>query len=166
MRSVADNLVDIDRPDLMNVGDLWGRGWSVIPLRPRDKRPALPSWTPYQKRQPAFEELEQWFWAAPTANVGIVTGKVSGIFVIDCDSTEAIAWASEHLPPCEMRVRTAKGVHLYYPYSGDRPARNKVRARFGGRQLELAVRADHGYVVGPGSTHPSGALYTREGSAW
>jgi hypothetical protein len=38
--------LEIDRPDLMNVGDLWGRGWSVISLRPRDKRPALRSWAP------------------------------------------------------------------------------------------------------------------------
>ncbi len=166
MRSVADNLVEIDRPDLMNVGDLWGRGWSVIPLRPRDKRPSLASWAPYQKRLPTFEELEQWFLTAPTANVGIVTGIVSGIFVLDCDSPEAMAWAEEHLPPCGMRVRTAKGLHLYYPYSGDRLAKNKVRTRFAGRQLELDVRADGGYVVGPGSTHPSGAIYTREGSAW
>ena len=40
----------------------------------------------YQKRLPTFEELEHWFLPAPTANVGIVTGMVSGIFVLDCDS--------------------------------------------------------------------------------
>jgi putative DNA primase/helicase len=158
--------LDSGRPDLMNVGDLWGRGWSVIPLRSRDKRPALPSWTAYQKRLPAFEELELWFGLAPGYNVGVVTGTVSGIFVIDADSPAALAWAHEHLPPCEMRVRTAKGVHLYYPYSGDRPARNKVRVKFQGEHLALDVRADGGFVVGPGSVHPTGALYTREGSGW
>jgi hypothetical protein len=110
--------LEIDSPDLMNVGDLWGRGWSLIPLRYRGKRPACGSGRP-TKRLPIFEELEQWFGPSPDYNIGIVTGTVSGIFVLDCDSPEAMAWAGEHLPPCEMRVRTARGVHLYYPYSGD-----------------------------------------------
>jgi len=158
--------LEIDRPDLLNVGDLWGRGWSVIPLRPRDKRPALRSWAPYQERLATFDELEQWFLSAPTANIGVVTGKVSGIFVVDCDSPAAIAWATEHLPPCEMRVRTAKGLHLYFPYTGSRPMKNHVRATYQGERLELDIRADAGYVVGPGSVHPSGMTYTREGSAW
>jgi hypothetical protein len=158
--------LEIDRPDLMNVGDLWGRGWSVIPLRPRDKRPAIPSWKVYQQRLPTLDELEEWFWTNPEGNVGIVTGSVSGIFVVDCDSPAAIAWAAEHLPPCEMRVRTAKGLHLYFPYTGKKPIKNKVRATFQGEQLALDVRGERGYVVGPGSVHPTGAIYTREGRAW
>jgi putative DNA primase/helicase len=154
------------RPDLLNVGDLWARGWSLIPLKPRDKSPAIPSWTAYQHRPASYDQLETWFAPPRGWNVGVVTGRVSGIFVIDCDSPDALQWAEEHLPPCDLRVRTAKGVHLYLPYSGDRPMRNKVRVRFGGRPLDLDFRAEGGYVVGPGSTHPSGHFYTREGAGW
>jgi len=152
-------------PYLYNIGDLWGRGWSIIPLRERDKRPAIP-WTPYQRRTPTPDELDQWFVRPERMNVGIVTGRVSGIFVVDADSPAALAWADEHLPPCDLRVRTAKGIHLYFPYSGDKPIRNKVRVKFQGEQIVLDVRADGGFVIGPNSIHPSDAIYTHEGGGW
>jgi hypothetical protein len=154
----------IDRFDLLNLGDLYGRGWSVFPLHYRTKRPALRSWAAYQSRTPTFDELEKWFGSPKPFNVAVVTGKVSGIFVIDVDSEAALAWAVEHLPASNLRVRTAKGLHLYYPYSGDRPVRNKVRVRVGGEHIDLDVRG--GFVVGPGSVHPSGAVYVREGEGW
>lgn len=156
----------IDRPDLVNVGDLCGRGWSIIPLRYRDKKPALPSWTAFQRRRPTYQEIEQWFGPSPLYNIGIVTGAVSGIFVVDCDSPAALAWANANLPPCDMRVRTAKGLHLYYPYSGERHIKNKVRVKVDGKPIEIDIRADGGFVVAPGSTHPTGHVYTSEGTGW
>jgi hypothetical protein len=152
------------RPDLLNIGDLMARGWSIFKVHPKSKIPAV-RWEPYQHRLATIDEIEQWF-SRPPFNVGIATGKISGIFVVDCDSATALAWAAENLPPCDLRVRTSKGVHLYYPYSGDRPIRNKVRVRFDGQPLELDIRADGGYVVGPGSVHESGFVYAREGDGW
>ncbi len=155
-----------DAEYLANIGDLWGRGWSIIPLRWGTKLPAIRSWTEYQQRPATFEQLEQWFDRPELFNVGIVTGRVSGIFVLDCDSPEAIGWATEYMPISDLRVRTAKGLHLYYTYTAERPIRNKVRTRFDGRQLELDIRCDGGYVVGPASLHESGFVYTREGAGW
>jgi putative DNA primase/helicase len=163
--SLADGTVLPDcRPDLLNIGDLMARGWSIFPLKPRSKVPAI-RWELYQQRLPTLDELEAWF-TRPGPNVAVVTGKISGIFVIDCDSAEALEWAREKLPPCDVRVRTSKGLHCYYPFSGERPMRNKCRVRFEGRQLEIDVRAEGGYVVGPGSIHPNGHVYTREGRGW
>ena len=163
--TLADGTVlDGCRPDLVNIGDLMARGWSIFPLRPRSKKPAV-GWEQYQHRLATLEELESWF-TTPGYNVGIVTGAISKIFVIDADSEAALAWADEKLPPCDLRVRTAKGVHLYYPYSGDRPLRNKVRVKYQGEALELDFRAEGGYVMGPGSVHPNGHIYTREGRGW
>jgi putative DNA primase/helicase len=152
------------RQDLLNVGDLMARGWSIIPLRPRSKVPSV-KWETYQRRLATLDELENWF-TTPGYNLGVVTGRVSGIFVVDCDSPEALEWAKEKLPACELRVRTANGLHCYYPYSGERPMRNKVRVRFDGRQIDVDVRAEGGYVVGPGSIHPNGQIYIREGADW
>lgn len=150
---------------LQAIGECQGRGWSLIPLRPGSKLPAIP-WAEHQRRQHTPDELEDWYEADPAMNYGIVTGTVSGIFVIDCDSADAVAWASEHLPPTELRVRTPKGLHLYFPYSGDRALRNKTRVMYRGRSLEIDVRGEGGYVVGPWSVHPSGARYVPEGSGW
>ena len=152
------------RSDLLNISDFLSRNWSIIPLRPRQKVPAI-RWEAYQRRHAFADELEQ-FFSTPGFNVGIVTGRVSGIFVIDLDSPEAITWAADHLPPCNLRVRTAKGIHYYFDYSGDRPMRNKVKVRVGGVQRDLDIRADGGFVVGPGSVHPSGFVYAREGAGW
>lgn len=152
------------RPDLLNIGDLMARGWSIFPLKPRSKVPAV-KWETYQHRLATLDELETWF-TAPGYNVAVVTGRISVIFVIDCDSPEALEWAREKLPPCDLRVRTAKGLHHVYPYSGERPMRNKCRVRFDGRHLDIDIRADGGYVVGPGSIHPHGHIYMREGAGW
>lgn len=163
--SLADGTVLAGcRPDLLSLGDLLARGWSVIPVRFRSKIP-LVRWEAYQKRHATVDELEQWFTRSPF-NVGVVTGRISGIFVVDADSIAALEWAREHLPPCELRVRTAKGLHLIYPYSGDKPMRNKVRVKFGGEQLAIDIRADGGYVCAPGCVHESGHVYTREGEGW
>ena len=59
-------------------------GWSVAPMQPRGKRP-LVRWTTYQGRRATAGEVEQWFRRWPDANVGIVTGAVSGLLVLDVD---------------------------------------------------------------------------------
>ena len=157
--TLADGTVVPDcRRDLLNIADLQARGWSVIPLMPRSKRPSIP-WQEYQRRLATIDELERWF-AKPGFNVGIVTGTLSGIFVIDADTANAVAWALVNLPPCGLRVRTSKGMHFYYPL-GKRPIRNKARIRDG-----IDVRAEGGYVVAPGSVHENGHIYTREGEGW
>jgi hypothetical protein len=151
---------------LANIGDLWGRGWSVIPLEPHGKRPALPSWLEFQTRAATFVELESWF-AGRRMNIGVVTGHVSGNFVLDADTPEALDWIATNMPASDMRVRTAKGLHFYFPLSTDARIRNKTRIRVGhGGRIGLDVRSDHGYVVGPGSVHPSGLIYTRDGAGW
>jgi Bifunctional DNA primase/polymerase, N-terminal len=44
--------------------------------------------------------------------------------------------------------------------------RNKARIKYQGEPLEIDIRADGGYVVGPGSVHPNGHLYVRAGAGW
>jgi len=152
------------RPDLLSLGDLMARGWSIIPLQPRSKLPAV-RWEPYQHRLATPAELESWF-TYPGNNIGIVTGTISGIFVVDIDSEAALAWAQHQLPPCDLRVRTSKGEHRYYQFSGDCPMRNRCRVSYQGESLDIDIRATGGYVVGPGSVHPDGHVYTREGVGW
>ena len=74
------------------------KGFSVIPLKPKDKRPVLASWTEFQTREPTEQELLEWFNNGAKNNIGIVTGGISGIVVIDLDSEEALAFAKEKLP--------------------------------------------------------------------
>ncbi len=61
-------------------------GLSVIQCQP-DKKPYI-SWTEYQTRSATPDEIRSWWSKWPNAMIGIVTGKISNLFVIDCD-TEA-----------------------------------------------------------------------------
>jgi len=133
------------------------RGWSVIPLRPRDKRPALSSWQEYQQSRATEEAIRSWWERWPDANLGIVTGAVSGLVVLDLDGPEAVAFAKERSVPKTPTVATGKGYHLYFAHPGH-PVPNAARlAEFADGGLD--VRGDGGYVVAPPSVHPSGRRY-------
>lgn len=126
-------------------------GLRVFPVRPRDKRPAV-AWTQYQDRAPTEAELAA--WDASDYNVGVISGRPSGIAVLDVDAPEAAAFvATLDLPPTPV-LSTGRGTHYYFkaPPQGVRNA-----AGMAGHKLDL--RGDGGYVVGHGSIHPSGAQY-------
>jgi putative DNA primase/helicase len=144
-----------------HVNDLWSRGFSVVPIRSGGKQPAV-SWKEYQSRRPTRDELEDWFGGAWDYNVGIVTGEVSGIVAVDCDSADAVAWADEHLPSTAMVTRTAKGEHRFYRHPGF-SIKNRARVCTGEARVAIDVRGDGGYVVGPGSVHETGVRYERTG---
>ncbi len=131
------------------------KGFSVIPLKIKDKRPAIDSWKEFQERRPSEEEIVQWFGNGTSNNIGIVTGKISGITVIDFDSPEAIQFAKDHRFPETPMVKTGKGYHGYFGYKEG--VRNfQKRDDLPG----IDLRAEGGYVVAPPSIHPDGHAYS------
>lgn len=155
------------------------RGWPVIPLHPRAKRPAghperdCPGTgrcasghrTPEQ-RATTDPALIHAAWAARPYNVGIATGP-AGLLVIDLDpakadepegapdgatSLQALCERAGQVLPVTYRVRTARGEHLYFT------APTGVRLKCSTNRLgpHIDTRAWGGYVVAPGSTTPNG----------
>ena len=55
---------------------------SIIPLIKNDKKPNG-SWLKYQDQRMTPEQAYQYFEKNPEDNMGLVTGKISGITVID-----------------------------------------------------------------------------------
>jgi len=135
------------------------RGWSVVPVQPRGKRP-LVRWTPFQQSRASRADVEHWFARWPDANLGVVTGAVSGLVVLDVDAGhggEGSLAALERLhvpldPTVESRTGGG-GRHLYFRHPGT-PVGNRVGFREG-----LDLRGDGGVVVAPPSIHPSGRPY-------
>jgi hypothetical protein len=129
-----------------------GRGFSTVPLKPKSKKPGI-AWEKYQSEKAGEETLQKWFGNGVPNNVGIVTGKVSGIAVVDYDSEEAIAWGKAKgvfgLGPV---ARTAKGCHEYFLWVDGAKTWSR---RFPG----VDFRAEGGLVVAPPSIHPSGKKY-------
>ncbi len=130
-------------------------GLSVIPLRHKDKKP-LTSWDDYQKRRSQEWEVEEWWATWPDANIGIVTGKVSGLVVVDVDGEKGLETAKRLGLPETPTVKTGKGEHYYYRHSGNGEIRN-VQKKDSLPGIDL--RGDGGYVVAPPSIHPSGEAY-------
>ena len=81
------------------------RGWSIIPLR--GKRPAIDAWREFQHSGPDTALLPRWF-ASPRVNIGIVTGRVSDLVVVDCDSTEDATFWKERFPRTPLAAQLAE----------------------------------------------------------
>ncbi|MGC9000793.1 bifunctional DNA primase/polymerase [Caldisericum sp.] len=129
-------------------------GFSVIPLQARRKQPLI-SWQEYQERIATLEEIHSWFKHWKNLNIGIVTGKVSNIIVLDIDGEKGWSVIREKnlKLPNTWKVQTGKGAHYYFRYPGW-----KVSS-FTQLLPGIDLRGDGGYVVAPPSMHPSGEIY-------
>jgi hypothetical protein len=129
-------------------------GWSIVPLVPRGKEP-LVAWQKFQSQRATASQITAWWRTWPTANVGVITGAISRLVVVDLDGPEGLAQREKF--PETAAVRTGRGLHLYYRHPMGSMVANRV-----GLLPHVDVRGDGGFVVGPPSIHASGAVYTWE----
>jgi hypothetical protein len=107
-----------------------------------------------------------WWQRWPGANLGVRTGAVSGLVVVDVDPAhsglETMRRLSDEAPiPKGLRVRTGSGGwHLYFAHPGGQ-VRNSAGTALG---PGVDVRGDGGYVIAPPSRHVSGENYRWSGS--
>jgi hypothetical protein len=77
--------------------------------------PSLRSWKEYQTRAPTMDEINSWDRPGFGLNgIAMVTGRVSGVFVVDGDCPEALDWMRENAPDTPIKAKTLKGQHWYY----------------------------------------------------
>uniref|UniRef100_A0A6M3X9S5 Putative bifunctional DNA primase/polymerase n=1 Tax=viral metagenome TaxID=1070528 RepID=A0A6M3X9S5_9ZZZZ len=128
-------------------------GFSIIPVK-HDKKPYL-KWEQYQKEKATEDELREWWDKWPTASVGIVTGKISNLTVIDIDSQEGLE-EIEKITPESFLTPTATtpggGQHRYCLYHEG--IRNAARFLPG-----CDVRSEGGYVIAPPSRNARGNYF-------
>jgi Bifunctional DNA primase/polymerase, N-terminal len=135
------------------------QGFSVIPIQRRGKRPLI-AWDEYQHCRATESEITEWWKHWPDANIGIVTGAISDLVVIDLDTAEAKNKLKELVPGFDFtavpRSRTGKGWQLFFKHPG------VMLPNRAGIIPGLDVRGDGGYVVAPPSIHPNGNQYQWE----
>jgi P4 family phage/plasmid primase-like protien len=137
-------------------------GLHVHPLAPRGKRPSTAEGYKDATNDPA--QIALWWEQRPDANIGVACG-ASNLVVLDEDKPGEVGrlCAQYKQPvPETMRVATGKGWHWYFgqPSDGPRIRNSGIPKKLG---YEIDVRGDGGYVVGPGSIHPEGAVYKVDG---
>lgn len=127
------------------------------PLADPGKHP-LVNWRQFQDRLSTTGEITSWWKKWPDANIGVVTGAVSGVVVLDADGFDAYTAVLSHEgSPDTPTALTGKpsGYHWYFEHPG-KPVRN-----FAGHRgvPGLDFRGDGGYAVLPPSLHRAGINY-------
>lgn len=125
-------------------------GYSVIPAT-REKQGAV-AWTEFQTRKATADEIRQWWSKTPEANVAIVTGTLSNLFVVDMDTEEAKQQVDSLLPEgttFAIARSPRGGWHYYFQHSEGIPN----RANFA---QGLDVRTQGGMIMAPPSVNGNG----------
>jgi hypothetical protein len=125
-------------------------GWNVIPVNAA-KRP-LVEWKKYQSEKASSQVITDWFKQFPDANLGIVTGKISGLVVIDIDPRHG--GENTLFEGVETVVVKTGGGGWHYYFQYQEGVQNQV-----GIQPGIDIRAEGGYVICPPSSHPLGEKY-------
>jgi KaiC/GvpD/RAD55 family RecA-like ATPase len=149
-------------------------GWAVFPLIPRDKRPLTKHG--FKDATSHLPDIDRWWESTPRAGIGLPTGKVNGLVVIDLDPRNAELpthtdpdgrvhtqsvweWAEDDvfkgtLPETWVVETPGGGLHFYFRHPGDR-----LLPGVKGWARGVDVKSDGGYVCAPPSVHPNGGEY-------
>ena len=110
-----------------------------------------------------IEQINDWWDQWPDANIGIATGRKSGLIVLDEDprhgGSESLVELEKKCGPIRETRRsiTGNGEHYYFQHPG-----GSIRIK-NAQPLEgypgIDVRGDGGYVVAPPSLHKNGKRY-------
>lgn len=153
-------------------------GWCPVALCPPDhfgvsvehkricKRPGkVPAdcyWKKWQKTRPTKKDIDEQWERQPNANVGVVTGGVSGLVGVDIDGDvggafQSFAWLRL---PDTLTFRTGRGTRFLYDAraGGEFPP----SCVFKQDENSLEILAEGRYTVMPPSRHPCGKIYTWE----
>lgn len=120
-------------------------GWSVLPMKfiqaedgKMVKKPMV-EWKRYQSEQPQMSVVDSWIgqgWF-----LGLITGKLSGIVVVDDDRAKH-GLKEANLTSSVIARTKSGGKHYYFRY--DRPVSNHANS-----DIHVDIRGEGGYVVLP-----------------
>jgi len=133
-------------------------GLSIIPIRRSDKKPYI-KWEQYQEKAAPPSQIEEWWSRWPDANIGLVTGKASGVVVIDIDVLAEAEPALRKIIPgfddiVPMSETPRGGKHLFFLHPGQEISNNSKTVVPGSD-----FRGDGGYSILPPSLNDKGVPY-------
>ena len=151
---LPEALLETSRLSLPEAASMFAAsGVPVFPCTGEGKRPLTASG--FHDASSDSQVVEDWWSRWPLANIGVPTGAVSGIEVVDVDVTADASGFAAFTAAQEAgltdggfaRVRTPSGgMHVYFPSAPDFPQRCWQSA-----SAHIDFRGDGGYVVVPPS---------------
>ncbi|GAA1519114.1 bifunctional DNA primase/polymerase [Nocardioides humi] len=144
--------IDPQRPLSVTAREFAAAGVPIFPCVPAGKRPMTEHG--FKDATTDLDQVAAWWRDYPIANIGVPTGSVSGLVVIDVDvhgvdGHHAYARAARAglIPEPLAVVRTPTGGrHVYFPAAPDRAERSWQAGKVG-----VDCRADGGYIIAPPS---------------
>jgi hypothetical protein len=145
-----------DRPSLLSKAlEYHARGWALLPTMGKGPHPGLlkrtegtASWKHLQSSPADEERLHAWFERPTKAGIGVITGEVSNLVVVDLDHGPFPPIGAKLLLTATVTSGRPNGVHLYY--AGSTGSRKHATGE---------VRGNGSFVVAPPSLHPSARRY-------
>jgi len=125
---------------------------SVIPVG-KDKTP-LVEWKQFTQRLATEDEVRGWWTKYPEANIGIITGKISNITVVDIDKKSGGLETLKTLDLPDTLISQTGGGGMHYFYQYQEGMNNRAGVYQG-----VDIRGEGGYVVVAPSLHVSGERY-------
>ena len=146
-------------------------GVATIPICPNGtKRPLIKGWAKWSDPKPGL--THQLAVKFPEANIGVLTGEISNLFVVDIDTrhptsgklnsvqlNELVAQMIDRFGDTEIIVGTPSGgVHLYYK------SNNEKSGNLRHESLPVDYKGSGGFVLAPPSDSPGiGRYFFRKG---
>ena len=136
------------------------RGLPVFPCNPKNKAPLVSGG--FHKATTDTDQIKTWWTEWPDAMIGMPTGKVSGIDVLDIDckkDKDGFAAIPDWRDRSPIIIRTpSKGAHLWFKSDGS------IRNTTSEIGLGIDTRGTGGYVIVPPSQNGVAAYRFEKGS--
>lgn len=132
------------------------KDYSIIPLNPYAKKPFF-AIKEFQERKATEKEIIKWWTEFPTAMIGIMTGKINNLFVLDLDPEHDPEEISEYIPDSLITPTASTprdGRHLYFTAPED-----KNITIGSGLFKGVDFRCNGGYIIAPPSRNGYGKRY-------
>lgn len=132
----------------------------VFPVKRQDKMPLCAGG--FKSASMDSAQLQEWNRKFPDCNIGIPTGHINGIFVVDVDGEQGFKSLAQleqqHSKLIAPTVITGKGKHLYFKM----PVNTDIKSSVSKIANHIDIRANGAYVVAPPSLHENGNRYIWE----
>lgn len=133
---------------------------AVIPIGP-GRKPYVSGFQRWRKR-PGVTAISRWVEGHPQANIGVLPGLCGrGALVADCDTLEHAEAFQNLFGQSELRIRTNRGLHLWYRKESERLPGNL--RKYG---LDVDFKTGTQIAIAPPSIHESGHIYRLENCDW
>jgi hypothetical protein len=156
---LVENLASTSQPSMLaSALEYAEMGLPVFPCEAGGKKPDG-RLAPHGFQDATTDEaqIRSWWQDHPDANIGMPTGKVSGVLAVDVDprngGKESLAELTTNhgrWPKTAVQRTGGGGVHFLFQYAGATP---KVLA------TGIDLKGDGGYIIVAPSVHPSGGRY-------